>query len=351
MRNLILTGGGTAGHCTPCLALLPLLEKHFDNIYYIGSEKGIERELAKNSNLKYFSVPTVKLKRSLSVSNLKIPFTLTHGVIKAKRILKTLAPSVIFSKGGYVSLPVCIAAGQMKIPLILHESDFTLGLANKISARYAREILTSFKETADSLSKGIWTGAPISRKLFCSTAREGRLHYGIESSLPVLLVMGGSSGSKAINREIRGILPTLTQRYNVLHLCGKDGYDKGLKGQKNYFQVPFETDMRFAYSATDLAVTRAGSNCLFELLAMKIPALLIPLPKDESRGDQIQNAEYFSKKGMFKTLLQEDVTSAKLLNGIDDVYANRLRLTLAQQKFKHNANELICERIIRASLI
>lgn len=350
MRNLILTGGGTAGHCTPCLALIASLEKHFDNIYYIGSENGIEKELVKKAGIAYYSVPTVKLRRSLSLQNLKIPFTLSHGVIKAKGLLKSLGASVVFSKGGYVSLPVCIAAGQMKIPLVLHESDLTLGLANKISAHYAREVLTSFKETADSLKNGLYTGAPINRKLFCTTTAKSRAHYGITGNLPVILVMGGSSGSRAINREIRAILPILTKKYTILHLCGKEGVDKALTGVKGYIQVPFEVDMKHAYAAADIAVSRAGSNCLFELLAMKIPALLIPLPTEESRGDQIQNAKYFTEKGMFKTLLQGDITPERLVKEIDSVYKNRLNITLSQQQYEQNANEKIASRIIRAAM-
>ncbi len=349
MRNLILTGGGTAGHCSPCLALLPMLEKHFDNIYYIGSKNGIEKDIVAKTRIKYFSIPTVKLRRSLSPKNLTIPFTLTGGIISAQKLLKQLDATVVFSKGGYVALPVAIAAGLMRLPLVLHESDLTMGLANKISARFAREILTTFPQTAQETPKALWTGSPINPSLFGATRQEGRDRYGFASQKPVLLVMGGSSGSMAINREIRALLQKLTQKYNVLHLCGRGNIKREIN-INGYVQLEFETEMKYAYAVADIAISRAGSNAIFELIAMKIPALLIPLPKAESRGDQIENADYFTRQGMFKTLLQEELTPQKLIDNIDYIYKNRLNLTLSQQKYNKNANHIIAERILRASL-
>lgn len=350
MRNLILTGGGTAGHCIPALSILPYVEKQFDNVYYIGSENGIERDIVQKHNVKYYSVTTVKLRRNISLSNFSIPFKLLKGVSEAKKLLKSLNATTVFSKGGFVALPVCIASGQLKIPLIIHESDLTMGLTNKISVRYARELLTSFQITAENHPKGIWTGAPISPLLFGASKAQGRLHYGINNNNPVLLVIGGSSGSTAINSEIRAILPKLTSKYNVLHLVGKGNVSSEHKGILGYYQVEFEPEMKYAYASADFAVSRAGSNCLFELIAMKIPALLIPLPKGASRGDQIDNAKYFKQKGMFDVLLQENLTPERLLSGIESTYKNRLNYILAQQKHANCANEAIAKRIIRASL-
>lgn len=344
-----MTGGGTAGHCIPCMALLPYLEKRFDNICYIGSETGIEREIVAKSHINYYSVTTVKLKRTLSAENLTIPYRLIKGVNEAKKLLRQLDASAVFSKGGYVALPVSIAAGKLKIPLVLHESDLTLGLANKISARYAREVLTSFPQTARAVDKGIWTGSPVDGRLFGISRTEGRLHYGISGDKPTLLVVGGSSGSRAINREIRDLLPSLTKKYNVLHLCGRGNSLPNLK-MGGYVQVEFEKDMKYAYAAADVAVSRAGSNCVFELLAMRIPALLIPLPKAESRGDQIENAKYFREAHAFRMLLQEEMNGERLEKEIDETYKNRLNLTLSQQKLDKNANEIIAGRIVRASL-
>ena len=350
MRNLILTGGGTAGHCLPALALLPQLEKQFDNIYYIGSENGVEREIVAKTHINYYFVPTAKLKRSLDIKNLCIPFTLLKGVREAEKLLRDLGASAVFSKGGYAALPASLAAEKLKIPLVLHESDLTMGLANKLCAKRAYEVLTSFKETAEGLKNGRWTGAPIRAELFGTTRAEGRRHYGIQAFKPTLLVLGGSSGSRAINREIRGILPDLIKKYTVVHLCGRGNSDDNLKGLDGYIQVEYEENMRYAYAAADLAVSRAGSNGIFELLALKVPALLIPLPKAASRGDQIQNAEYFEKRGCFNLLYQEDVTPETLMEKIDQTYKSRLNLTLSAQKYASYANDRIAERIVRASL-
>lgn len=350
MRNLVLTGGGTAGHCTPALALLPSLEKHFDNVYYIGSDTGIERKIVAKTHIKYYSVPTIKLKRSLSPANLKIPFTLTLGIKKSAQLLKELNASVVFSKGGYVALPVAIASSINKIPLVLHESDLSLGLANKISARFASEVLTSFPETADLLSNGRYVGAPISPLLFGANRGESKARYGIKNNKPVLLVMGGSSGSMAINRVLRGILPDITKKYNVLHITGEKNFDCNLTNVEGYFQVAFEEQMKYAYASSDIAISRAGSNSIFELIAMKLPAILIPLPRRASRGDQIENAEYFARKGMFKILYQENLRSENLLSAIDEIFYSRLDVALKQKGADLSANDRIAQRILHASL-
>ncbi len=349
MKNLILTGGGTAGHCTPALALLPHLKDSFDNIYYIGSRYGVEGRLAKGKGLKYYPITTVKLKRAVSASNLTIPFKLTKGIIEAKKLLKSLRASVVFSKGGYVALPVTIAAKQLGVPVVAHESDLSAGLANKIAFKFATEVLTSFKETAQSLPAGVWTGAPVSGEIFGSSRSEALRHYGIKENKPVLLALGGSSGSVAINRVLRGLLDPLTDKYTVLHLTGKNNSAPSLKGREDYIQVEFEDDMKYAYAAADVAVSRAGSNCLFELMAMKLPTLLIPLPKGASRGDQIENAEYFKKRGAFKVLPQELAVGQKFLEGIDAAYAERATLVHAQQKHFKDGTAEIAARIIAAA--
>lgn len=346
MRNLALTGGGTAGHCIPCLALLPYLEKHFDRIIYIGSENGPERALAGQYGLDYFAVPAAKLRRSLSLSNLKIPFVLVRGVRRAEKILKEQKISAVFSKGGYVSLPVAVAAGRLDIPLVIHESDLSMGLANRLAARYATEILTSFPVSFGAGS--VWTGAPINGALFGVSRGEGRAHYGITGTKPVLLVMGGSSGSLAINREIGHILDKLVKKFNVLHLYGKK--NSPLAPTAGYFPVPYENDMKYAYAAADVALTRGGSNCLFELLAMKIPALIVPLPKDESRGDQIENARFFEEKGAFRVMMQDKIVPDKLYEELCGLYDGRLSFILAAQRFDRDANAKIAQRIVRASL-
>lgn len=358
MKTLVLTGGGTLGHCNPCLSIAKSLVGKFDKIVYIGSETGPERKKVEEAGIPYYPVTTVKFKRELALSNFTIPFKLFDGVRQAERLLKQLSATVVFSKGGYVSLPVAIAAGRQKVPLILHESDISLGLANKLCARYATEVFTTFKETAEKLSNGIYSGALVSEEIFGGTKARGYARYNLVKDKPVLLVLGGSSGSVAINLAVEKILPKLLEKYSVLHLTGSknaennlnfEKYENDVEGKKSYVRVGFESQMKYAYAVADVAVTRGGSNCLSELIAMKIPALIIPLPKNASRGDQIQNAEYYKKQGAFRMLLQENITDDLLLKEIDKTYENRLNLALSQQKLSKGSKETVVNGILAAA--
>ena len=320
MKTIILTGGGTAGHCTPHFALIEGLKKHFDKIYYIGSEQGIEKRLVTEKGIPYFEIPTVKLKRSLSVCNLKIPFLLAKSVRSAKKILKELNPSVVFSKGGFVGLPVTIASKKLNIPVIIHESDLTLGLANKIATRFSNATLTTFEYTAKSIKNGLCVGSPIREELFLGNRAKSLKKYGLSSDKPTLLITGGSMGAKYINDLTVNTVQQLVKKYNVLHLVGKGNLTNTFIN--GYFQTEF-TDMKDAYAVADICVSRAGSNTLFELLALKIPTLLIPLPKLESRGDQIQNAEHFYKKGLVNYIPQEKLSAKTYVHEIDKLYKER----------------------------
>ncbi len=331
MKTIVLTGGGTAGHCTPHFALTEELKKHFDNIYYIGSVDGIEKRLVKEKNLPYYEIPTVKLKRSLSLSNLKIPFLLIKSVNSAKKILKELKPSVVFSKGGFVGLPVTIASKLLKIPVIIHESDLTLGLANKIASRFSALTLTTFEDTAKSVSNGVAVGPPIRKELFLGSREQSLKKYGFSADKPTLLITGGSMGAKAINEITVKNARELTKKYNVLHIVGKGNLTSTFI--KGYYQTEF-TDMKDAYAIADISISRAGSNTLFELLSLKIPTLLIPLPKQESRGDQIENAEFFYKKGLVNYLPQENLTDKTFIFEIDKLIKDK-NLILSKLK---NAN-------------
>ncbi len=320
MKTIVLTGGGTAGHCTPHFALLEGLEKHFDKIYYIGSESGIEKNLVAEKGIPYYEIPTVKLKRSLSFSNLKIPFVLANSVSSAKKILKELKPSVVFSKGGFVGLPVTIASKKLNIPVIIHESDLTLGLANKIATRFSSATLTTFEGTAKSIKNGRCVGSPIRKELFLGNPEKALKKYGFSKEKPTLLITGGSTGAKYINDLTVKIAPELVKKFNVLHIVGKGNLTNlCIKG---YYQTEF-TDMKEAYAVTDICVSRAGSNTLFELLALKIPTLLIPLPKAQSRGDQIENAKHFYKKGLVNYIPQEKLSAKVFTQEIDKLYKER----------------------------
>lgn len=328
MKTIVLTGGGTAGHCTPHFALIERLKKHFDKIYYMGSVDGIEKRLVTEKGIPYYEIPTVKLKRSLTISNLKIPFLLIKSVNSAKKILKEIKPDVVFSKGGFVGLPVAIASKKLKIPVVIHESDLTLGLANKIASRFSDITLTTFENTAKLIPNGLAVGSPIREELFLGSREKALKKYGFSFEKPTLLITGGSSGAKAINELTVKNANTLTKKYNVLHIVGKGNLTNTFI--KGYYQTEF-TDMKDAYAVADICVSRAGSNTLFELLSLKIPTLLIPLPKTQSRGDQIENAEYFYKKGLVNFILQEKLTDNSFIYEIDKLY-NEKSLILSKLK-------------------
>lgn len=326
MATLIFTGGGTAGHCTPCLALLPYVKNDFDKIYYIGSENGIERGIVEKTGIPYYGVPCAKLVRSFTLKNFTIPFKVFSGIKKAGKILDELSPDVVFSKGGYVSLPVVVAAKKRGIPVVSHESDYTAGLANKIAAGYCKKVLTAFPETAANVKNGEYAGAPIRRELFTANKTAALKSFGFTDGKPVLLVTGGSQGAKALNEALRAALPDLLPRFNVIHLCGKNNLS-GMVKQKGYFETEFLSRVEDAFVCADVCVSRAGSNSVFELLALNIPCVLVPLPKGNSRGDQVLNAEYFQKLGLCAVLPQNVLTKDSLLFAIDSVYADRKNIS------------------------
>ena len=345
MSTVILTGGGTAGHCTPNLALIPYLKNDFDKIYYIGSENGIEKSIVENAKIPYYGVSSAKLKRSFSCKNFAIPFKVIKGVKQAGKILDELKPDVVFSKGGYVALPVVIAAKKRKIPVIAHESDYSLGLANKISARYCKKILTSFPETAKTVKRGEYCGSPVRDSLFGATRKDGLSAFGFTGEKPVLLITGGSLGAKALNAAVSSALPELLPRFDVLHICGKGNLPEAAV-RKGYRAVEFVNEMEKAFACADVCITRAGANSLFELACLKIPCVLIPLPKGASRGDQLLNAEYFQKLGLAYVLYQDALTAESLVFAVEAVYANRYNFKRNFEKHPINSASRAISRVI-----
>lgn len=346
MPTIILTGGGSAGHCTPHLAILPYLKKYFDKIYYIGSKNGIEKNIIENAKIPYFSVECAKLKRKFSTKNLTIPFKLIKGVKEAGKIIDELSPDIIFSKGGYVSVPTVIAAKKRKIPVITHESDVTAGLANKIISKYSDKVLTSFKNTANEFKNGKYIGAPIRTFKVSEDKKTLLKKYGFTSAKPILLITGGSLGAEAINSAVDDCVDKLTEKFNVLHIRGKGNLNNKIK-MSGYYQTEFINDIENAFSVADVCVSRAGSNAAFELLSLKKPCLFIPLPKGESRGDQVLNADYFLKEGLCAVLPQRSLTGKSLVACATCVYSGRNRLikNLEEQpvldKSRDIANEVI----------
>ena len=343
MATIILTGGGTAGHVTPNLAILPFIKKHFNKIYYFGSESGMEKELAQKAGLKYFVVPCAKLQRKFTVKNLSIPFKVIQGVKTAERLIKELKPDVVFSKGGYVAVPTVIAAKKKGVPVISHESDYTIGLANRMTAKYCQKVLTSFPDTAKTVKNGEYVGSPLKNSLFTADRKTAKQFFNFPEDKPVLLVTGGSSGAKTLNDILRNSLKTLLKTYNVIHICGKGNLTEKSFG-KGYCQTEFTDNIEYAFTLADLCVTRAGSNTLFELLSLKIPCVLIPLPKGVSRGDQVLNAKYFQKLGLVSVLPQDVLTEESLVFNINSLYTARFKI---KENFKKhpiiNASEKIAD--------
>lgn len=330
MATIVLTGGGSAGHCTPHLAILPHLKKDFKHIYYIGSKTGIEKDIIEKQNIPYHSITCAKLVRSFTPKNFVMPFKVVKGVSEAGKILDELKPDVVFSKGGYVALPVVIAAHRRKIPVIAHESDYTVGLANRISSKYCESVLTSFPDTAKELKNGKYVGAPI-RNLASVKKKDALSLFGFNNEKPVLTVMGGSLGAQRINGTVREILPELLNKFNVIHLCGKGNVDQSVN-KKGYYQAEYMHAVENVFAVTSVCVTRAGSNALFELLSLQKPCVVIPLPKGNSRGDQVLNASYFQKEGLITVLPQNDLTANSLLTFVNSAYANRANILKAFDK-------------------
>lgn len=326
MKKIVLTGGGTAGHVTPNIALIPFLKEAGYDISYIGSYNGIEKKLIEELNIPYYGISTGKFRRYFDIKNLTDPFRVLRGMSQARKLMKKLRPDVVFSKGGFVAVPVVRGAGKCHIPAIIHESDMTPGLANKLCAKYATKICCNFPETVSTLpdGKGILTGSPIRKELLSGDKVAGLKLCNFNTSKPVLMVIGGSLGALHVNEAIREILPELLRKYQVIHVCGKGKVDPTFYSTTGYYQFEYvNAELKDLFAAADIVVSRAGANVICELLAMNKPNLLIPLPAGASRGDQILNAASFKKQGYSEVLEEENLTNDTLLNAINDLYDNR----------------------------
>lgn len=331
-KKIVLTGGGTAGHVTPNLALLPYLKKEGYEVVYIGSANGIEKTLVEAEGIPYYSISTGKLRRYLSKENIKDMFRVAKGIGEGRKLLKKLKPDLVFSKGGFVAVPVVLGAKANKIPVIIHESDITPGLANKIAMPSARVICSTFPETLQYVpqGKGVHTGTPIRQELFEGDRRKGLDACGFSGELPVLLMMGGSLGAVKLNNCLREILPELTKIFDVIHLCGKGNLDAHLRDMDGYKQFEYVSDgLNDLLAAADVIVSRAGSNSISEFLALKKPHLLIPLSAKASRGDQILNAASFEKQGFARVLQEEEMTAESMKQEIFELYENKEKYVAA----------------------
>ena len=338
MKRIILTGGGTAGHVTPNIALLPRLKELQYDIHYIGSYNGIEKELISQFGIPYHGISTGKLRRYFSVQNFTDPFRVIKGMGEARKLIKILEPDVIFSKGGFVSVPVVLAGKGQHVPVIIHESDMTPGLANKICIPSATKVCCNFPETVKNLpaDKAVLTGTPIRQELLSGNKEAARKFCGLTDDKPVLMVIGGSLGAASVNENVRKILPELLKEFQVIHLCGKGKMDESLKDTAGYVQYEYiKQELADLFALADIVISRAGANAICELNALKKPNLLIPLSANASRGDQILNSRSFERQGFSMVLEEEEITESTLLNSIRELYQNRQSYIDAMSESSH----------------
>ena len=325
-KKIVLTGGGTAGHITPNIALLPRLSQLGYEISYIGSYNGMEKKLIEDYDIPYYGISTGKFRRYFDLKNFTDPFRVIKGYGEARKYLKEIRPDIVFSKGGFVSVPVVRAASSLKIPCVIHESDMTPGLANKLCIPVAAKVCCNFPETLHSLptEKAVLTGSPIRQELLSGDKYKAKEFLGFTTDKPVIMVVGGSLGSVAVNDAVRGILPELLKDFQVVHLCGKGKVDESLKGLEGYAQFEYvKEELKDLFALTDIVISRAGANAICELLALHKPNLLIPLSANASRGDQILNARSFERQGYSIVLEEEELNKEVLLQSILRLYENR----------------------------
>mgnify|MGYP000948399890 FL=1 len=350
MKTIVLTGGGTSGHVTPNLALLPGLKRAGYNIHYIGSKNGIEKQLIEWILYPYYSISTGKLRRYFDRKNFTDTFRVIGGFRQAYTLLGRLKPSVVFSKGGFVSCPVVWAAWLRKIPVVIHESDITPGLTNKLSMPFAKAVCYTFPESGRHIpsEKGIKTGMPIREELFRGNRPEGKRICGFTGARPVILIIGGSQGSEKINSVVRNALENLLGDFNICHICGKGNVKPELDKKPGYKQFEYiNEEQAHIYAMADLVVSRAGATVLFELLALKKPNLLIPLSRAASRGDQILNAESFANQGYSMILHEEDLEEASLVNTIHQLYSDREKYKKAMMKTETDSGATAVLKVIK----
>ena len=326
MKKIVMTGGGTGGHVTPNLALIPRLQADGWEVHYIGAANSVEQQLiSKLPGVHFYAVAVGKLRRYFDLKNFSDPFRVIKGIAQATGIIRRIKPNVVFSKGGFVSVPVVYGARLNHVPVVTHESDLTPGLANKLCLPFACVQCCTFPEAVQyARGKGVHTGTPIRPEVLSGNRESGLKRFGFDRNLPVLMVVGGSSGAQAINECVRAALTELTETFQVLHLCGKGNLSAEYEGVHNYVQREYlDEEMADAYACADVLISRAGSNSLCEILALRKPALLIPYPLDASRGDQVLNAQSFASRGLSRVLQQSDMNPQTLVAGVIALYHDR----------------------------
>jgi UDP-N-acetylglucosamine--N-acetylmuramyl-(pentapeptide) pyrophosphoryl-undecaprenol N-acetylglucosamine transferase len=348
-KKIIFTGGGSAGHVTPNLALIRKFQQERWEINYIGSKNGIENQLVAKAAVPYHAIATGKLRRYFSWQNFIDPCKIVLGVIQAFILIYKLKPNIIFSKGGFVSFPVVVAAWLRRIPVIIHEADLTVGLANRLCFPFATKICITFPQTIDQIKnkkKVVITGIPIRDDFFHGKREKGLAICDFTPTKKVILVFGGSLGADPINKIIRKILPDTLTHFQIAHVCGEGKIDNNcnFSGYKQFAYLHEEFPHILAMA--DFVISRSGANSIYELIALQKPSILVPLPKNSSRGDQILNAKYCVKHGFSEMISQEQLTPELLLEKIAQLQKNHNIMTQAIKKFDvPNSVELIYQII------
>lgn len=346
--NFVFTGGGTAGHVTPNIALIPLMQDKGYTVHYIGRCEGIEKELIeKMPGVTYHGISAGKLRRYNNIKNLTDPFRVIKGYFQALKIIGDLKPQGLFSKGGFVSVPVVMAAKAHRVPIVIHESDMTPGLATKLCLPHAKKACTTFKKTAENLGKkGVCTGTPLRNSLLHGSAEIARKKLELDEK-PVILIMGGSLGAKAINDNIRKVLDRILPLFNIVHICGKGKTDENIN-KNGYIQLEYvNEELPDIMALSDIVISRAGSNSINEFLALNKPMLLIPLSREFSRGDQIDNTLEFESLGYCKRLFEEDITEDLLVSSIKDLYDERKKYS---ETMKKSGAHRGCDNVLKVIL-
>jgi UDP-N-acetylglucosamine--N-acetylmuramyl-(pentapeptide) pyrophosphoryl-undecaprenol N-acetylglucosamine transferase len=334
MKTIVFTGGGSAGHVTPNLALMHKLKQQGWDVKYIGSATGIEKEIIDREGVPFYPISSGKLRRYFDLKNIKDPFKVMKGVYESYRLLKRLKPAIVFSKGGFVSVPVVLGSRMNNIPVIIHESDMTPGLANKISIPFATKVCVTFPESLSHIKggKSVLTGLPIREHISSGKATRALQLCDFHSQKPVILVMGGSLGSQVLNQAVRANLGRLLQQFQIVHLCGKGNVSAELLSTRGYKQFEYlNEELPDVLAMTDLVISRAGATSIFEFLGLEKPMLLIPLSRQASRGDQILNAASFQKAGYADVIQEEDLTTEGLGDHVEALYKNRETYIAAMQ--------------------
>lgn len=343
MKKILFCGGGSAGHVIPNIAIIEELSDRYE-IFYAGTD-GIEKDICNSSGIKFYSFNGVKFVRGAGLKNIIIPFKLYGSMRQAKKIIDEIKPDLVFCKGGYASLPPALAAKRRKIKVIAHESDLSLGLANKIISKFAIKTLCAFPETAKTVKRGKYAGTPMRRAIFSADKLKSKKKFGLDLR-PTVLVFGGGSGSKSINNTVHEAAKEICKNYNVLHICGKGNMvESDIYGYK---QIDFCENMGEAYACADYAIARCGSNSAHELLALKIPTLFIPLENSRSRGDQVANAEYFKKNGLCAVLHENELNNNRLIKEINKLTGSKnIKAALAKSEYGRG-NVVIINEITKA---